>query len=398
MQFIRLGACGCFIMVLLATTVLCLTAAEAAEETWSPRISLQWKYDDNINFSSRNKVRDWIYEVRPELTWRRRTERDDLRFTARLLGQKYDTESELDTLDQDYRLEVSSQLWPTLRLSFDGSYRKDTTLDSELREEGILLFREDRKVYRMEPSVRWQATERSAWEMSIPFHQENYGGQYDDYDYKSTGTYLEYSRMLADNRTYIFVQPGFSYADFETGDTRTYQMMCGVDRAFSGRLTLRASGGVSFSRIKEDTKTSIETGFVASVEAHGKLERGNWRARYIRDVYPGGVGTTVLRDRVTLKGMYRLSERMRFTGQTSFTDVSSQGDGGDGGDGYYGRYEYSADYWTFSIRPGLVYRLAEHANLGIYYHHSFVDYQENDQSYRRNMFWIRLDFTTRFER
>lgn len=396
MQFVRLGTCLFLIMSWLAG--VCIPAAEAAEETWSSRISLQWKYDDNINYSSRNKVRDWIYEVRPELTWRHRTERDDLRFTARLLGQKYDTESELDTLDQDYRLEASSQLWPTLNLSFDGSYRKDTTLDSELSEEGILLFREDRKTYRMNPSVRWQATERSAWQMSLPFRQEDYGGQYDNYDYKSTATYLEYSRMLADNRTHIFVQPGFSYDDFETGDTHTYEMMCGVDRAFSERLTLHAGGGVYLSHIKEDTKTSSETGFVASVEAQGKLERGRWRARYIRDVYPGGIGRTVLRDRVTLKGMYRMTERLLLIGQTSFTDVRSQGDGGDGYYGYYGRYGYSADYWIFSVRPGLAYRLAEHANLGIYYHHSFVNYQENDQSYRRNMFWIRLDFTTRFKR
>ena len=395
MQFMRLGACWCFIMVLLAA--VCLPAAEAAEETWNPRISLQWKYDDNINFSSRHVERDWIYEVRPELTWRRRTERDDLRFTARLLGQKYDTESELDTLDQDYRLKASSQVRPTLRLSFDGRYSKDTTLDSELSEEGLRLFREDRKVYRLNPSVLWQATERSAWQMSIPFRQEDYKGQ-DDYDYKSTGTYLEYSRMLADNRTYIFVQPGFSYADFETGDTHTYQMMCGVDRAFSERLTLRASGGVSFSRIKQDTKTSTDTGFVASVEAHGKLERGHWRAGYVRDVYPSGIGRTVLRDRVTLKGMYRLSERMRFTGEASYTDVSSQGDGDYGDYGYYGRYEHSDDYWTLRVSPGLVYRLAEHANLGIYYCHRFLDNQENDRTSRRNMFWIRLDFTTRFER
>ena len=97
MQFVRLGTCLFLIMSWLAG--VCIPAAEAAEETWSSRISLQWKYDDNINYSSRNKVRDWIYEVRPELTWRHRTERDDLRFTARLLGQKYDTESELDTLD-----------------------------------------------------------------------------------------------------------------------------------------------------------------------------------------------------------------------------------------------------------------------------------------------------------
>lgn len=93
-----------------------------------------------------------------------------------------------------------------------------------------------------------------------------------------------------------------------------------------------------------------------------------------------------------------MTERLLLIGQTSFTDVRSQGDGGDGYYGYYGRYGYSADYWIFSVRPGLAYRLAEHANLGIYYHHSFVNYQENDQSYRRNMFWIRLDFTTRFKR
>lgn len=395
MKFMHLGACWCLIVVLLVA--VCLTAAEAAEETWYPRVSLQWKYDDNIRYSSRNKVRDWIYEVRPELTWQRRTERgDDLRLTARLLGQKYDTESELDTLDQDYFLVASSQVRPNLRLSFNGGYRKDTTLDSELSEEGILLFREDRKVYRLNPSVRWQATERSAWLMDIPFHQENYEEQ-DDFDYTSTGIGLGYSRMLADDRTNIFVQSLFSYDDFEMGDTHTYEMMCGVDRAFSERLVLRASGGVHFSRIKEGTKTSTETGFSASIEAHGELERGHWRASYLRDVYPGGIGRTVLRDRVTFYGAYQISRRLRLTGQTSFTDVRSQGDGDYGGY-YLPYYEDFADYWTLHISPGLVYRLAEHANLGIYYRHRFLDNQENNQTYRRNMFWISLDFTTRFAR
>lgn len=394
MQFMRLGACWCFIMVLLAVAV-CLTAAEAAEDTWNPTISLQWKYDDNINFSSRNKVRDWIYEICPELRWQRRTERDDLRFTGSLLRQKYNTKSELDTLDQDYRLKASSQVRPTLRLSFDGHYRKDTTLDSELMEEGIKLFREKRKTYKMNPSMQWQMTERSAWQISLPFHQENYGGQYGVYDYKSTGISIEYDRMLADNRTYIFAQPVFSYDDFQIVNTHTYEMMCGVDRAFSERLILRASGGVYFSRIREDRKNSTETGLVASVEARGKLERGRWRARYLRDVYPSGIGRTVLRNRLTFKGTYRLSPRLRLTAQTSFTGVSSQGDGHNRN---YRHYDYSEDYWTFSIRPGLIYRLTEHANLGIYYHHRFMDNQENDRRSRRNVFWIRLDFATRFER
>jgi hypothetical protein len=386
-KLLRLGIYLFFMISLLAG--VWLSAAEAAEVTWNPSVDLRLKYDDNINFSSRYAEHDWIYEIRPELKWRRRTDQNDFSLSAQLLGQKFDTHSDLDTLDQYYRLEASSQVRPTLGLSFDGSYRKDTTLDSELSEEGILLFREDRKVYRMNPSMRWQATERSAWEMSIPFLQENYGGQYDDYDYKSTGTYFEYSRMLADNRTYIFVQPAFSYDDFKTGDTRTYEMMCGVDRAFSERLTLRAGGGVYLSRIREDTKTSNETGFAASVEAQGKLERGNWRARYIRDVYPSGIGRTVLRNRLTLKGMYRLSERMCFTGEASYTDVSSQGDGGDGD---YGRYEYSADYWTVDICPGLAYRLTEHANIGIYYQHRFLDDQEVDLNTTRNLVWISLNF------
>ncbi|MEA1866515.1 MAG: hypothetical protein U9N19_00200 [Thermodesulfobacteriota bacterium] len=368
-----------------------LLAAEAAEVTWNPRVDLRLKYNDNINFSSRNKVRDRIYEIRPELTWRRLTERDDLRFTARLLGQKYDTESELDTLDQDYRLKASSQLWPTLRLSFDGSYRKDTTLDSELSEEGILLFREDRKVYTMEPSVRWQATERSSWEMAFPFRKVNYEGSDNDQgddneDCKTGRTVLTYSYLLADNRTSIFAEPNFYYADYEHGDTRIYAMKLGVDTAFSERLTLRASGGVSYSRDRDDHGTSNDMSFVASVEAQWELERGRWRANYLRDYYSSGVGETVMRDRFILSVFYRLMTRLNLAGSASFTKVKSESDWD------------KEDSWNIGISPGLVYRLTERADLGIYYRHRFLKDNEDDEKTRRNQIWIRLDFAMRFER
>ncbi|MEA3386670.1 MAG: hypothetical protein U9Q89_09555 [Thermodesulfobacteriota bacterium] len=370
-----------------------LSVAEAAEVTWTPRVDARLEYDDNINFSdqSKDKEQDWIYKVQPELTWRRRTDRDDLRFTACLLGQKYDTWDELDTLDQDYRLMASSQVRPTLGLSFDGRYRKDTTQDSELSDEGMRFWREDRKEYRLQPSMHWQATERSSWKVALSFRQVNYEGSDNDKgddneDYKTSRTILTYSYLLADDRTSVFAEPNFYYADYEHGNTRVYVMAFGVDTAFSERLTLRASGGVSFSRDRDDYGTSNDRSFEASVEAQWKLERGRWHANYTRRYYPSGDGETVMRDRFTFSGHYRLMNRLNFAGSASFTKVKSESDWD------------KEDYWNIGISPGLVYRLTERANLGIYYRHRFLKDNEDDEDTRRNQIWIRLDFAMMFER
>jgi len=350
-------------------------------------VDLRLKYDDNINFrnQSQDREHDWIYEVKPKLTWQRRTDRDDLRFTAFLVGWKYDTNRDLDTLDQDYSMKASSQIRPDLLLSLGGRYRRDTTLDDELREEGLRLDREDRVAYRLNPSVRWQATERSTWKLAVPYRQVNYDGDENE-DYKTSRTILTYSYLLADNRTSIFAEPDFYYTDYEHGNTRAYAMRLGVDTAFSERLTLRASGGVSQSRIRDDHGTSNDTGFVGSVEAQWELERGSWHANYSRDYYPSGDGETVMRDRFTFSGHYRLMTRLNLAGSASFTKIKSESDWD------------KEDYWNIGISPGLVYRLTEKASLGIYYRYRFLKDNEDDEKARRNQVWIRLDFAMRFER
>lgn len=391
MKLLRLGIYLFFTISLSAG--VWLSATEAAEVTWNPRVDARLKYDDNINFSSHFEEQDWIYEIRPELKWRRRTDQNDFSLSAQLLGQKYDTHTDLDTLDQYYRLKASSRVRPTVTLFFDASYRKDTTQDSELSEEGLRLWRDDRKEYRLNPSMHWQATERSSWEMALPFRKVNYEGdigyglyEYENQDHRTAGISLRYNYLLADERTYVYVNPSFSNADFDDGETDSYNLMCGIDRAFSERLNLRAGAGIYYSNITDDIEgTSNETGFLASIEAYGNLERGTWRAGYLKDVYPSGIGETVDRNRVTLNGMYRLSERMRLTGNASYTDVSSQGD------------EDNEDYWTVDIRPGLVYRLTEHANIGLYYQHRFLDDQRVDRNTTRNLVWISLNFYSRLE-
>lgn len=392
MKLLRLGIYLSFMVSLLAAGVW-LSATEAAEVTWNPSVDAKLKYDDNIIFSSRYEEHDWIYEIRPELKWRRRTDQNDFSLSAQLLGQKFDTHSDLDTLDQYYRLNASSRVGPTVTLSFDGSYRKDTTQDSELSEEGLRLFRDDRKQYRLNPSILWRATERSSWEMTLPFSKVNYEGdsyyglnEYENEDHRTAEISLEYNYLLADDRTYVWVNPSFSNADFDDDETDSYDLMCGIDRAFSEKLNLRAGAGLYYSNIKDDIEgTSSETGFLASIEAYGNSERGTWRAGYLKDVYPSGIGETVDRNRLTLKGMYRLSERMHLTGDASYTDVSSQGDQDD------------EDYWTVDISPGLAYRLTEHANIRLYYQHRFLDDQRVDQNTSRNLVWISLNFYSRLE-
>ena len=389
---------ACLSVLLLVVPVFLWPGHSMAIQELIPKLSLDITYDDNINFSREEPRRDWIYEVRPSLSWRYRTERDILDVRAGLRGQKYDTEHDLDTLDQDYRLYASREVFFGTTISLNARYILDTTQDEEFTEEGLLLFREDRTAYSLEPAVQWQATERSTWALSVPIYHVNYEGKGNS-DYNYEYLILNYSYLLDDEKTSLLAQPSVGFIDFEHGDTQVYEMMFGVGRKFTERLFAKLMAGLSYTRSHNDVlrreyigygyyreywdeEDYSKTGWVGVGELKWDWDRGQWNMNLVRRVSASGYGETLTKDRLTTGVSWRITERMRFKGRLSAGKVKSQDD----------KAYSDEDYITYDISPAIVYRLSERIDVGAYYRYSLIDDKDESDTRHRNRFFIRLDY------
>lgn len=373
-------------VLLLVVPVILWPGYSMAIQELIPRLSLDLTYDDNILFSRRSPQRDWIYGIWPSLSWRYRTERDILDIKAGLHGQKYDTEHDLDTLDQDYRLYASREVFFGTTISLNAQYILDTTQDEEFTQEGLLLFREDRTAYSLTPAVQWQATERSTWAFSVPIYHVNYEGKGNS-DYNYEYLILNYSYLLDDEKTSLLAQPSTGFIDFEHGDTKVYQIMFGVGREFTERLFANLMAGLSYTRSHNDREYGDEedygkTGWVGAGELKWDWDRGQWNMNLERRVSASGYGETLIKDRLTTGVSWRITERMRFKGRLSAGKVKSQDD----------KAYSDEDYITYDIGPAIVYRLSERIDVGTYYRYSLIDDKEESDTRHRNRFFIRLDY------
>jgi opacity protein-like surface antigen len=383
--------CGLLLALLF---LLCARSGTAGQEV-IPRMALDLTYDDNLLFSESSPREDWLCEARPALFWRYHTERDLVEINAQARGKKYAKETDLDTLDHNYRLYATTRAGLRTDLSLDAKYLVDTTLDEEFTEEGILLARRDRKAYAITPGAGWQATERSKWTLSLPFYHVNYEGN-ENVDYETLYAVLTYSYLLQDQRTSIFLQPTIGKADFQGndtiagGDTKSYEVMAGVGRQFTERLYGRIMAGASHTKSRTEYKGNYallygdeektdKTGWVGMAELRWVWDRGDWSLNLLRNVSASGYGETLTRTRLTSSASLRLTERLRLTASVGVGSVESLDDA-------RGR-----DYMSYDFSPGIVYQVSEWIDAQLSYRYSSIDDKETQDTAERNQVMMRID-------
>ncbi|HID98415.1 MAG TPA: hypothetical protein EYP57_09570 [Thermodesulfobacteriaceae bacterium] len=389
-----------FLIITAATAPL----VHADLQTITFRIDLRTVYNDNITFSSSNKIRDMILEAVPEVMWRYSTERNTAYATARLKGKLYWDHDEVNTIYQYYQAGVKSRVTERLRLALDGSYRTDDTLNTEFQEQGIVLNLDDRKVFDLHPRMDWQFTERSSLGFDYLFERTEYSTDANT-GYSNHRIYFTYDYLWSDRPTRVFVRPGFYINDPDDDATSEYstQLHFGMEYPFSERLRLTASAGPSYSwrdmKVSEFIpvapgkwvpvtleKTRTYLKFVGSLSLRGLLERGYWNLALFQDIYPTGYGgASVLRTRLVTNMDYGLFERLRCKGAITCTYYNSGG----GPD--------PVDQTTFTVSPGIYYRLTERSNLGLYYNFRYRWDTEYDRDTIGNQVWLRFDIFRPFQ-
>lgn len=295
-----------------AAVVLCglPQALYAAQVIYTPSVDLRGTYDDNSFFSSAEDDDDeGDYEVRltPALSVERSTERHQTSADLSYDIVRYMREDDRDRIDHNYGLSHSYAASPRWTLSFDGSYRRASSFETVLEEEGFIVREGLLQIFSVAPSAVYSLSERQSLSMYVSLQGNRYENN-DNFDSLSYGPGLTYRYILSE-RTSLDTSLSFLFSQYER-DSQTPRIRRGstslldkeerenesvslsqaINHSFSDRLsvqlgiggTIRKSTSDEFTGRFVDSETGFfqvpgTTGFVQDLDdVQGSITSGNF--------------------------------------------------------------------------------------------------------------------------
>ena len=359
------GLLKSFLITPAAFVAVFLLFAPSWSADWevSPYVTIIEEYDDNILFSSKGQeLDDFVTYVRPRVEAKYSTDRLRMSLNSGLGVEKYVDYDELDTIDHEHKLDLSYGFSGTLGLRAGGDFREDTTLETELIEEGLLVDREDRRKFggnlgfdygfstRLKLSADW--TRRYTEYPDDPVELNDQVGD----TLKLAPSYV------LSPQTSLFLNLTYTNTEYDDeGDTfiANYNIRPSFRHDFAEDFYV--SGGAGYRYTERETKNADEhtDGFVFNLLFHRDWERVSMELLASRNQYSTADRRSVERNMLTLRGTYRLSDRFRSSLAATFrTNRVDKGTG-------------NSDYYTVS--PAFNYDLTSTITLK-----GSVDYTEYD--------------------
>jgi len=359
----------------------------AADMNLVPSLKVQETYDDNVTFSRTDKQDDFVTSINPELMLDYATELLSLKSTAAVDLLRYADDSDLDT--ENYRLALSGDYGVMERFTLSGnfSYLKDTTLESELEETGLVNLREDRERYTGGGGISYKLSQRSDVGLDYTYGDIRYDSQ-DQVDYDSHSLTFSYNRYFNDQLDVFTIQPYYVGRDSDISQTDNYGLSLGWAHAFSETLRMTCFLGARYTEIdyayspwhrgKESTRGGVAD---ISVTKTGEITTGTMG--YSRDLHYSSYGEPIETDKIYLRANRMLTRRLgvSFSGSLYFTQ--SEGE------------FLLEDSSHVELTPSLNYRLTREHSLRVGYSYSrhCDETLSHDEDYDRHRAWVLLHFT-----
>jgi len=390
------------LLLLMFSFFLLPGASRSADFSWEPGINIKGEYDDNISFDNTDKIDDYLATISPSLLLKYASERLTVNSNLALDVLRYTDETDLD--DEYLRCNLDGEYLLTEKLSLtgQGSFIKDTTLESELEETGLVNFREERRRYTLGGGLGYRLSEVNSWQLNYSFGQTNYDGyQNIDYDFQSVS--YTFQHRLANMRDVIILQPYYYYYDSDVSQVDNYGLSLGFEHPFNETLNLSIFTGVRYTESSYDqpqlrlveiapgifafvlvtqTEDDNNWGGVADISLKKTAERWTAELGYNRDLSYGSSGESIERDRFHLSGSYNISSRWRARLSTSLSYSQSDSDYSD------------EDSRYFNLTPSISYKLTEQHSLVLAYSYAEVYDKtlDSNRHYDRNRIWLSLNF------
>ncbi len=355
-------------LALLLAGVLGAKIGVAADLSVVPSVNLKSEYNSNINFSTTNRVNDYIFTLQPSAQFNYTTEVGQLQGVLGLNGRHFITQSQLDHIDQNYQ--INGRYAATSRLSFlmNSAYIVDTTMMQELSTSGVVIGQTPRQSIVMNPGFSYALTERLMATLTYNFNQVNYSSpQLQNYTTQQVNLRLDYP--LKNQKTTLIGNVVGGQTVYPANNSfRTLGTYLGMNHKFSEKWEATLVGGINYTMLDFGTqvlnfsqfpffvfvqtkrqKTSEVTPYI-SLFTTRRWTNTSFTAGYSRDESPSAQGGVSQVNRINLFLSHDFTERWvgALYGDYYRSDLSQPN---------------SSTDEVYQISPQVTYRLTEQLSL-----------------------------------
>jgi hypothetical protein len=371
--------------IMLACTIAFLPGdAGAAEVKITPGIAVGVAYDDNIFFTSEDKVDSSILTVSPSLALDYKTLLSNLKLKADWDVLSYLDESDLNRTNQYYRLWGDRRIKDRWSTAVELKYYNDTTLNTYLQEIGRVIERIERDYFEAGGDIDYDMTLISG--ISVGYRYQNASYENDVYsDYYNHLANLYYYHRLKSEVDKLSFGPSFYHRKNDFNEVDSFSLDIGWDRDWSSITRSKATLGARYTEVTQNDGTKDDTwGAKASFDMRFTGTVSTTTFRYYHDLR-----TTVDGDDVNVDNFY-------LTYRRSITERF--------GAGLDGRLVFSYKllneqsnlnderyYW---VEPRMFYKFTEHLQMSLKYRYqNNVELRdEGDLTRERNIVWLELSY------
>ena len=398
----------CLILIcslVLWNVILTPLDVHAGETTLNPALNLGARYDNNVLFDRTIVIDDYSSVVHPSLALNHKTERTDLNLGADVKFVNYLDQTELDNTKQVYEFNVNSQLSERLSGQAKAHYIRDTLLDSELEETGVVYNQEDRERINTLGGINYSLSQKSRlgalYNFTYTDYEERTRADRNDH---SVG--VTYSRFFNEGLDGLSVSPRYRYillSDYKDSDGNTvkgsevnnFSLNLGWTHKSSEIGTIRLFLGGRYTEetpVDDGDDTDNEkrdySGVVADFSYTIKDEISNLRIGYSRDINYDANNDLREMDRLYAYYDYLLTERSRAGIYANIYLTRTENQDSDNSDTRY-----------LDIQPKISYSLTELYYLQLAFRYSLqYDDTEKDKTVDRSqlLLSIVLQFPQKF--
>jgi hypothetical protein len=347
---------------------------------------LRGQFDDNVTFRRSDELSDYSGMVSPGFTLDYASELLEYKATAVVDVLRYAQEKDFNTEKQRYELDGGYRFAERWRGTGEISFVKDTTLDSQLEETGIVYDRQNRERLRAGAGLFYQLSEVSDTGAEYRYERTNYEEEgLDDYDYNSFR--LSYGRRFNNDLDRIRVEPGYTQGESDDSDVDGYRLVVRWTRLASETYRVGVALGVRYTTtdFKDDRDTRRNWGGVADINLVKTGESSSIEFGFKSDAY-FEPSRSEIRQVYRLYGGYTRRIFERLSAGINARVSLSQSDDEDADD--------DDDVWYFAVDPFLSYRLTENyfLRLGYVYQQEYDKNVEDDERRDRNRISLTLNF------
>ena len=389
-------------------------------------LSVKEEYSDNVLFNISDEIDDFINTVSPGLEVKHVGERLEADLLAILDMISYADNSKLNSIDHNYKGNLSYQLTPKTALSVNAGSKKDSRNDRDIEVDefgdatGLLMGNSIRNRYTFGFDGNSILTEKTSSSFSCSFRKDDF----DDLEENDLRIYnvnfgltrylsfiddLTVGRLNFSYGNYDYLDSehirilglGFASHSFYNSDMDYYSATIGISRSFSEVFSILVDLGGNYtdseyeSRIqykingipvseRKERNENQGTGFVTNVTISYKGESSRCNLNFYTDVRPSS-GNTGPTERTAAGFDYNRRFAYKLWGNLSTQFFLNKAD-----PGKYSRQ--GTDKQTYSIRTGLRYEFTKDLSADVSYNFIRVKDKDDDTEKNRNVFFVRIKY------